>query len=122
MAVLNYTVHQNIRKSGAMVLGEGEDSTPHSRKDSALYGEGGSQVTLQGVPMLRDTKAFRFAGGIAGVWLLVTGVPLLAQQPNAQVPPAKASTLEDSVQALVGEVKQLNATVLELRSEISRSR
>ena len=34
----------------------------------------------------------------------------------------QGSTLEDSVQALAGEVKELNATIQELRAEVSRSR
>src|SRR5208282_2267953 len=37
-------------------------------------------------------------------------------------PPAKGSTLEDSVQALAGEVRELNATIQELRAEVARSR
>jgi hypothetical protein len=72
--------------------------------------------------MAKDIRIFRWAPATAVFWLLLMGFPLLAQAPDAPAPPAKTSTLEESVQALVGEVKHLNATILELRSEISRSR
>lgn len=37
-------------------------------------------------------------------------------------PPPKSAALEDSVQALAGEIKGLNATIQELRAEVLRSR
>ena len=48
--------------------------------------------------------------------------PLEIVHQTTPAPPAKRSTLEDSVQTLAGEVKELNATILELRGEVLRSR
>jgi len=53
---------------------------------------------------------------------LFTGLPAHAQVSASAAPPAKGSKLEDSVQALAGEVKELSATIQELRAEVSRSR
>ena len=53
--------------------------------------------------------------------LFFSGPPARAQV-STSPPPAKGSTLEDSVRALAGEVKELNATIQELRAEVSRSR
>jgi len=72
--------------------------------------------------MVTDMKVFRFAAGFFVFCWLFLGYPSWAQTPNAPNPPPQPSTLEDSVQALVGEIKQLNATVVQLRSEVSRSR
>lgn len=56
------------------------------------------------------------------LWLLLISLPGLGQVSGSPAPTAKGSTLEDSVQALAGEVKELNATIQELRGEVSRSR
>jgi len=71
--------------------------------------------------MQRNTRGFRFAAGFTVLWLLLIGLPAHAQV-SASAPPTQGSTLEDSVQALAGEVKELNATIQELRGEVSRSR
>jgi hypothetical protein len=70
--------------------------------------------------MQRNTRGFRWAAGFTA--LLFIGLPAHAQVSASAAPPAKGSTLEDSVQALAGEVKELNATIQELRGEVSRSR
>jgi hypothetical protein len=71
--------------------------------------------------MVEDIRVYRLAAGFAVLWLLFTSSPALAQV-SGSPPPAKASIVEDSVQALAGEVKELNATIQELRAEVSRSR
>jgi hypothetical protein len=72
--------------------------------------------------MVRDTRVFRLAVGFIVLWLLLISLPAPSQVCHPPAPPAKGSTLEDSVQALAGEVKELNATILELRREVLRSR
>jgi hypothetical protein len=62
------------------------------------------------------------AGGFTVFWLLFITLPAPAQVSASPPPPAEGSTLEDSVQALAREVKELNAAILELRAEVSQSR
>jgi hypothetical protein len=71
--------------------------------------------------MLEDTGVFRLAAGFTMLWLLISSPPVHAQV-SASPSPAKEGTLEDSVQALAVEVKELNSTIQELRAEVSRSR
>jgi hypothetical protein len=72
--------------------------------------------------MVKDTRGFRFAVGFTVLCWLFISLPAPAQVSGSPAPPAKGSTLEDSVQALASEVKELNATILELRREVLRSR
>lgn len=51
---------------------------------------------------------------------LLFSLPALGQAPAS--PPAKGTTLEDAVQSLAGQVKDLNETIRELRAEVSQSR
>jgi hypothetical protein len=60
--------------------------------------------------------------GFTVLWLLLIRAPAIGQVSGSPAPPAKGGTLEDSVQALAGEVKELNAAIQELRAEVSRSR
>ena len=71
--------------------------------------------------MAKDTQVYRLAVGFTVLWIMFTSFPALAQV-AASPPPTKGSTVEDAVQALAGEIKDLNATIQELRAEVSRSR
>ena len=72
--------------------------------------------------MQRDTRVFRLTTGFIWVWWLFTSAPAFGQVSVTASPPAKRNALEDSVQALAGEVRELNATIQELRAEVLRSR
>jgi hypothetical protein len=72
--------------------------------------------------MRRDTRVFPLTAGFIFVWLLLTCAPAFGQVSVTASPPAKGNALEDSVQALAGEVRELNATIQELRAEVLRSR
>jgi len=72
--------------------------------------------------MIRDIRVFGLAARFTGLWLLLMSLPARAQAPASVAAPAKGGTLEDSVQALAGEVKELNTAIQELRAEVSRSR
>ena len=54
--------------------------------------------------------------------VLVTSLPGFAQVGASPAPATEATTLEESVRALAGQVKDLNATIQELRAEVLRSR
>jgi hypothetical protein len=58
--------------------------------------------------------------GLTILCLLLTSPSVRAQGPAPPV--GNGSSLRDSVQALAGEVKELNATIQELRDEVLRSR
>jgi outer membrane murein-binding lipoprotein Lpp len=70
--------------------------------------------------MIGNTRASRFAVGFIVLWSLLISLPARAQVSAS--PPAKTPSLEDAVQALAGQVKELSTTIQALRSEVSRSR
>jgi hypothetical protein len=70
--------------------------------------------------MEKVPRIFRSAG-FSAAWLLVS-LSALGQVSPSSAPSARAATLQESVQALAGEVKELNATIQELRAEVLRSR
>ncbi|MGO8789414.1 MAG: hypothetical protein ACLQVL_18775, partial [Terriglobia bacterium] len=72
--------------------------------------------------MGNDTRVFRSAVVVTAFCLSLIGPRAQAQVSASPMPPAKDGTLEDAVQVLAGEVKALNATIQELRSEVSQSR
>jgi len=67
-------------------------------------------------------QAVHLATRISPLIILLIGLPAAAQVTASPQPQKPAGSLEDSVQTLAQELRQLNATVLELRTELSRSR
>ncbi len=72
--------------------------------------------------MQRDSRGFQLPVGFTVLCFLLIIPSARGQSPASPSPPAKGASLEDSVQALAGEIKELDATIQELRAEVSRSR
>ena len=72
--------------------------------------------------MFDSACPYRSAARISVAWVLLSSVPALAQLPAAAAPIAGRGTLEDAVQSLASQVKELNSTIQGLRAEISESR
>ncbi len=72
--------------------------------------------------MVRKILAFRWMTGIAVLSLFLTPRAAAAQASGPAAPVAQAAIPEDSIRALAGEIKELSATIDELRGEVARSR